>query len=178
MKIYSTRHGQTGWNLDCRICGRTDVDLTINGIEQAKKLAKEVAMFGDIDVMICSPLKRAFQTAQIVSQYTNIPIVKDERLIEWDYGKYEGLPSNADGFAVSKVQFGCKMGQTGESLLELSHRVYGFLDEIRESYRCENVLLVSHGGICRVIETYFHDMTAEEFLNFFIGNCEVRIYEG
>lgn len=67
MKIYSTRHGQTGWNLDNRICGVTDVFLTYNGLEQAKNLAKEIKMFGNIDVIICSPLQRAIQTAQIVS---------------------------------------------------------------------------------------------------------------
>ena len=68
MKIYSTRHGQTGWNLDNRICGVSDIYLTYNGIEQAKNLANEIRMFGDIDVIICSPLQRAIQTAQIVSE--------------------------------------------------------------------------------------------------------------
>lgn len=177
MRIYSTRHGQTGFNLDNRICGVSDINLTYNGLEQAKNLAREIRMFGDIDVIICSPLKRAKQTAQVVSDAVGIPFVTDERLTEWDYGKYEGMERHAEGFAQSKVEFGCKMGKTGESLLELAHRVYGFLDEIINTYENENVLLVSHGGVCRVIETYFHDMTKEEFLNFFMGNCEVRIYE-
>lgn len=177
MKIYSTRHGQTGWNLDDRICGVTDVFLTYNGLEQAKNLAKEIKMFGDIDVIICSPLQRAKQTAQIVSDKIGVPFVTDERLTEWDYGKYEGMERQADGFAKNKTEFGCKMGKTGESLLELAHRVYSLLDEIIRDYENENVLLVSHGGVCRVIETYFHDMTNDEFLNFFMGNCEVRVYE-
>lgn len=177
MKIYSTRHGQTGFNLDNRICGVSDVYLTYNGLEQAKNLAKEIRMFGDIDVIICSPLKRAVQTAQIVSDKIGVPYVTDERLTEWDYGNYEGMERNASGFARSKVEFGCKMGKTGESLLELAHRVYGFLDEIIANYENENVLLVSHGGVCRVIETYFRDMSNDEFLNFFMGNCEIRTYQ-
>lgn len=177
MKIYSTRHGQTGWNLDNRICGITDVNLTYNGLEQAKNLAREIKMFGDIDVIICSPLKRAVQTATVVSQSIGVPFITDERLTEWDYGKYEGQERNAEGFAQNKVEFGCKMGKTGESLLDLAHRVYGFLDEIINTYENENVLLVSHGGVCRVIETYFHDMTNDEFLHFFMGNCEVRTYQ-
>lgn len=177
MKIYSTRHGQTGWNLDNRICGVTDVFLTYNGLEQAKNLAKEIKMFGNIDVIICSPLQRAIQTAQIVSDRIGVPFVIDERLTEWDYGKYEGMDRHADGFAKNKTEFGVKMGKTGESLLELAHRVYGFLDEIINNYENENILLVSHGGVCRIIETYFNDMTNDEFLNFFMGNCEVRVYE-
>ena len=45
--------------------------------------------------------------------------------------------------------------------------------------RCpgENVLVVCHGGICRIIESYFHDMSNEEFFQFSMGNCEVREYE-
>lgn len=41
----------------------------------------------------------------------------------------------------------------------------------------ENVLVVCHGGICRIIESYFHDMSNEEFFQFSMGNCEVREYE-
>ena len=41
MKIYSTRHGQTGFNLDNRICGVSDVYLTYNGLEQAKNLLRQ-----------------------------------------------------------------------------------------------------------------------------------------
>jgi probable phosphoglycerate mutase len=50
------------------------------------------------------------------------------------------------------------------------------LDDVREKYKNKNVLLVCHGGVCRVIETYFNDMTTEEFSNFFMGNCELREY--
>lgn len=177
MRIYSTCHGQTGWNLDNRICGITDVNLTYNGLEQAKNLAKEIKMIGDVDVIICSPLKRAVQTARIVSDKIGVPFVTDDRLTEWDYGQYEGMERYAKGFAQNKVEFGCKMGKTGESLLELAHRVYGFLDDIVNTYEHENVLLVSHGGVCRIIETYFRDMTNDEFLNYFHGNCEIRVYE-
>ena len=41
----------------------------------------------------------------------------------------------------------------------------------------ENVLVVCHGGICRIIESYFHDMSNEEFFQFSMGNCEVWEYE-
>lgn len=64
----------------------------------------------------------------------------------------------------------------GESLLQLSHRVYSVIDKVREQYPDKNVLLVCHGGVCRVIETYFNDMTTEQFLHFFMGNCELREY--
>ncbi|MEE0730330.1 MAG: histidine phosphatase family protein [Oscillospiraceae bacterium] len=52
------------------------------------------------------------------------------------------------------------------------------LEEARERYAGESLLLVCHGGICRIIESYFHDMTNEEFFCFSMKNCEVREYEG
>lgn len=177
MIIYSTRHGQTSWNLDNRILGVTDLDLTYNGLEQAKTLAEEIEKLGGVDVIFVSPMKRARQTASVVADRLGVPTVIEERLTEWDYGDYEGKPRNYEGFQPAKLQFGCRMGGTGESLLQLAHRVYDFLDEIRCTCSDDKILLVSHGGVCRVIETYFHNMTNDEFRNFFMGNCQILRYE-
>ena len=68
------------------------------------------------------------------------------------------------------------MGVTGESLFQLAHRVYQALDDIIRQYEGKNVLIVSHGGVCRVIETYFHDMSTEEYSGWFMGNCEIISY--
>lgn len=176
MKIYATRHGQTDWNKADKICGITDVELTDKGREQAKELAEKCAEKGDIDIIICSPLKRARDTAQAVADKIHKEIIIDEGLTEWNYGSYEGLHRSAEGFPNVKIQFGCKMNGGGESLLQLSHRVYSVIDKVREQYHDKNVLLVCHGGVCRVIETYFNDMTTEQFLHFFMGNCELREY--
>ena len=176
MKIYATRHGQTNWNKADKICGITDVELTDKGREQAKELAEKCAERGDIDIIICSPLKRARDTAQAVADKIHKEIIIDEGLTEWNYGSYEGLHRSAEGFPNAKIQFGCKMKGGGESLLQLTHRVYSVIDKVREQYPDKNVLLVCHGGVCRVIETYFNDMTTEQFLHFFMGNCELREY--
>ena len=176
MKIYATRHGQTDWNKADKICGITDVELTDKGREQAKELAEKCAAKGDIDIIICSPLKRARDTAQAVADKIHKEIIIDEGLTEWNYGSYEGLHRSAESFPNAKIQFGCKMKGGGESLLQLSHRVYSVIDKVREQYPDKNVLLVCHGGVCRVIETYFNDMTTEQFLHFFMGNCELREY--
>ena len=68
------------------------------------------------------------------------------------------------------------MGKSGESLLQLSHRVYSALDDIIKNYSGRNVLIVSHGGVCRIIETYFNDMTTEQFSNWFMDNCGLIEY--
>lgn len=176
MKIYSTRHGQTDYNKKDWILGVTDLELNETGTEQAKELAETVAEMGNVDIIIASPMKRALKTAQIVAEASGIEVVIDERLREWDYGSYEGMHRSAEGFAQNKRDFGVKMGESGESLLQLAHRVYSALDNIIETYKEKTVLIVSHGGICRVIETYFNNMTTEQFSSWFMGNCQLIEY--
>ena len=67
----------------------------------------------------------------------------------------------------------------GESTLRLAQRIYNLLDDIKKEAESEGTvyLLVAHNGISRIIESYFHDMTNEEFAAFGIKNCELRKYE-
>ena len=176
MKIYSTRHGQTDYNKNEIILGTTDLELNDTGIEQAHELAEKIAEMGNIDIIIASPMKRAMTTAMTVAEKTGLEIVTEERFREWDYGEYEGRSRFSEGFAEGKTEFGVRMGKTGESLLKLAHRVYSALDDIIEKYSGRTVLIVSHGGICRVIETYFNDMTTEKYSNWFMGNCQLIEY--
>lgn len=177
MKIYSTRHGQTDYNKDDIILGATDVPLNATGLAQARELAENVQKLGDVDIIIASPMKRALTTASFAADRCGLEIVIDERLREWNYGEFEKQSRYTEGFAESKVNFGVRMGSTGESLLQLAHRVYAALDDIIEKYNGKNVLIVSHGGVCRVIETYFHDMTTERYAGFFMGNCQIIEYD-
>lgn len=176
MKIYSTRHGQTDFNRDDLILGTTDIELNKTGLRQAEELAEKIAEMSCIDIIIASPMKRTMKTAMIVSEKTGLPMLTDVRLREWDYGRFEGKSRFTDGFAENKISYGVRMGVTGESLMQLSHRVYSALDDIIRQYEGKNVLVVSHGGVCRVIETYFHDMTTEEYSRWFMGNCEIISY--
>ena len=66
MKLYVTRHGETTWNVEWRVSGVTDVELTDRGREQANGLAR-VLKNEKIDLIIVSPLKRARHTAEIIS---------------------------------------------------------------------------------------------------------------
>ncbi len=175
MKIYSTRHGQTDYNKQELILGITDIPLNETGEKQAIQLAEEIEKI-DIDLIISSPMMRAQQTAKSIADRCGLEIITDNRLKEWDYGEYEGKSRFTEGFAENKREFAVKMGNTGESVLQVSHRVYNFLDEITAKYRDKNILLVSHGGICRLIETYFNNMTTEQYSNWFMGNCQLIEY--
>ena len=96
MKLYISRHGQTPWNVEDLVCGRADVPLTEVGLQQAKLLA-ESALDKNIDVILCSPLLRARQTAQAVSDAIGVPIQIDDRLVEFDFGSLDGQMVNIDG---------------------------------------------------------------------------------
>ncbi len=175
MKLFVVRHGKTTWNEQNRVCGRTDVELTEKGIEQAEKLAKE-ANQQSLDIIISSPLKRARETAEIVAKECRIPVVVEERLIEQDYGIYEGVDRKDEAFLANKRNFAYKY-PGGESMIQVAYRVYGLLDEIKEKYADKNVLLVCHGGVCRIINTYFKDMTNDEFFNYNLENGKLEEYD-
>ena len=174
MKLFVARHGKTVWNEQNRVCGRTDVELTEKGIDQAKMLAQE-AKQQKLDIIISSPLKRARETAEIVAGECQIPVVIEDRLIEQDYGIYEGVDRKDEAFLSNKRNFAYKY-PGGESMMQVACRVYGLLDEIKEQYAGKTVLLVCHGGVCRIINTYFCDMTNDEFFNYNLANGKLEEY--
>ena len=174
MRIYAARHGQVQWNLENKVCGRTDQPLTELGLQQARLLAERTKDL-KIDVILSSPLLRARQTAEPTAALHGLEILVDDRLIEQDYGIYEGVSRFDEGFLANKRHFAFRY-PGGESMMDVAARVYSLLEEIRETYAGQNVLLLCHGGICRVIRTYFEDMTNEEYFHYSEENAAVREY--
>ena len=175
MQIYVARHGQTEWNVLCKVCGRTDIPLTDIGLEQAAQLAEETAKY-DIDLIIASPMLRAQQTAGAIAQRCGLEILTDDRLIEQDYGACEGLDRFDPMFLNCKRNFPTRY-PGGESMLDLACRVYGFLDELPMRCPGKNILLVCHGGVMRAIRTYFEDMTNEAYFNYSADNAKLEVYQ-
>lgn len=174
-KLYYTRHGQTVWNVENKICGATDVELTEKGHNQAIELGKQIKESGlRIDEILYSPLVRAKETALHISEMTGIPAREEIRLKEQNFGKYESTPRNGEEFRIAKTYF-INSYEGGESMLHLAQRIYNLLDDIKKDNKI--YLLVAHNGISRVIQSYFCDMTNEEYANFGIRNCEVKEYE-
>ena len=175
MKLYVARHGETSWNAQNKICGRTDLPLTDRGMEQAKQLAEGLADKG-IDVIIASPMIRAQQTAAAVSKVTGIPVLTDDRLIEQNFGIFEGKDRKTPEYLANKRQFAYRY-PGGESQMQVAYRVYSLLEELKRKYPDQNVLLVCHGGVCRAVRTYFEDMTNDEYFSYSEENATARAYE-
>lgn len=154
LKVYLLRHGETTYNADNnRYCGRTDAPLTARGIEQAQKVAALVAGI-PFDAVYSSPLSRAYQTAQIASG--GQPVEKVERLIEADFGQWEGKtreefiaenPKLWERWSADPAT--AKAGGTGETALEVAERVEDFFLEIQRKHPSGNILVVAHNGVNR-----------------------------
>lgn len=175
--LYFVRHGETVWNVENRICGATDVELTERGHQQAVETGQKIVAEGiRADRILYSPLIRAVQTANHIAEITGIPAQMEPRLKEQNFGKWEGTPREGEAFKKAKADF-CNHYDGGESMLQLAQRVYNFLDELRAESKSKTYILVAHNGISRVIHSYFQDMTNQEYAAFGIPNCAILRYE-
>lgn len=128
------------------------------------------------DEILYSPLTRAADTAKHISEITGIPARMEPRLKEQNFGKWESTPRGGAEFKVAKQSFACSY-EGGESMLRLAQRIYNLLDEIKAQSEEKNYILVAHNGIARVVQSYFTDMTNEEFAGYGVKNCEVVRYD-
>lgn len=175
--LYFTRHGQTVGNVENKVCGVIDTDLTEFGRTQAKELGIRIKQDNDIaiDEIIASPLKRARETAGFVSEIIGVSVRIDVRVIEQNFGKYEGQNRRSDEFKEARRHFVDNFGG-GESMLKVTQRIYNFLDEIKKDTD-KTYLVVAHNGIARIVHSYFFDATNEEFANYSMKNCDLVRYE-
>lgn len=173
--FYLIRHGETVWNVENKICGATDIEITEKGHEQAIETGKKILGMGiKADVILTLPLIRAKETARHISEITGIPMEVEMRLKEQNFGRYESTPRDGLEFHEAKKDMASRFG-TGESMLQLAQRIYTLLDDIRDGDR--EVILVAHNGITRMVESYFREMTNEEFSSCGIKNCEIKRYD-
>ena len=175
MYVYFARHGQTVWNVENKICGSTDIALTDKGRLQEIALGEKIRDEKlPIDMILCSPLVRAAETADIAGKIARIPVAVEPRLIEQCFGRFEGTPRNGEDFARAKTHF-LDSYDGGESMMRVGQRIYNLLDEISRGDK--TILLVAHNGIARFVRSYFEDLTNDEFAANGIRNCEVIRYE-
>jgi 2,3-bisphosphoglycerate-dependent phosphoglycerate mutase len=154
-----TRHGQSAWNLSNLFTGWRDVDLTDQGIEEAKaagrKLVERSIRF---DVAFTSGLKRAQHTLEVMLAemgQSDVPVFKDTALNERDYGKLEGLNKDdaLDGPMHTWRHSYDLAPPGGESLRDTTARVLPYyVTEIQPRVlRGEHVLVVAHNNSLRAL---------------------------
>lgn len=185
MKIYLIRHGQTEWNVLRRLQGRADIELNQKGRELARVTAK--AMEGiDFSRIYSSPLKRAYETAQIIRGSRPVEIIVDDRLQEISFGRFEGLCCDKDKYNIPDPHFvdffehpdRYNPPEDGESIVDLCGRTTAFLYEIvdNKEYEKETILVSTHGAALMGLLSSVHQCDVAHFWNGGVHkNCAVTI---
>lgn len=174
MKIYYVRHGQTDLNLAKKMQGGgTEKELNETGVSQAYNTKKELENV-KYDLVICSPMKRAKQTAEIINEGRDIPIITDERIRERKLGDYEGRDVTEE---MENNIWDYKLNYNipnGENLHDFEKRINEFFYDIKEKYHDKTILIVAHGGIAKVIKSHLYGMPESQNLaEISMNNCEI-----
>jgi probable phosphoglycerate mutase len=148
--IYITRHGQTDWNTADKIQGQTDIPLNNCGREQALLLSPQIQSL-NIKQIITSDLNRAQETAQLLNNHIRVPLMPDERLREINFGDLEGQPVSGLTPEIWDALSRPSNAFHAESLPEAYQRIRSFFSGLNSQ---ENTLIVTHGGLLKVISYY------------------------
>ena len=176
MNILVTRHGQTNWNLENRVQGRTNINLNETGKKQAEEIRERIND-RKVDVIFCSTLERAQETARIINEERNVEIKLDDRIIEMCYGELEERKVDECDFDDVWQINGDKVFEGAEKVEEVYKRVNDFVLYLK-TLNYENVLIVTHNGVCRVINWYFNGAPENNNIRKIgIENCGLMEFE-
>lgn len=154
MKVYFVRHGETNWNKEKKIQGQVDIPLNDFGIHLAQK-TKDGLKDVIFDCCFTSPLSRAYQTAQIILEGREVPIIKEECIEEMSFGEYEGkcilkkkgeIPDSFEDFFIAPGKYVPPKG--GESIRHLVDRTEKFIERIKKDKELQDktILVTTHGA--------------------------------
>lgn len=173
--VFFIRHGQTDWNLLRKMQGRDEIPLNETGINQAvdasEGIYKALLETGfTFDLVITSPLSRAYQTGKIIADKIGCGCIKDERVIERDFGILSGCEYSPQSKAITE-----DVSIEGlEPLCDVLDRVNSF---IRERVKVgKRILVVSHGSVTKIFALQAEKSPRVTNLNELLKNCHMLVY--
>jgi probable phosphoglycerate mutase len=181
-RLYIARHGQSMWNLENRMQGMKDVELSELGIKQAELLAKRLEG-ENIEAVYSSDLKRAYMTAEIISKRIKVPLFKEKEFREMSFGVWEGLTAEeieknyAELYTLWKkdpLQF---FVEKGETLQQVQNRMLKKTWEIVEKNMGRNVLIVSHGTSIKALILGLLGIDLNFYPSFRMDNASLNIVD-
>lgn len=169
-EIWLVRHGETEWSRSGQHTGRTDIPLTEHGREQASALQPVLAGV-DFDHVWCSPLQRARTTCELAGFAARAVI--DPRLLEWDYGVFEGRTTAE----IRQQQPGWRIWsspvQGGEDLAAVQARARDLLQSLLQLQG--RVALFAHAHILRVLAGCWIADSAAMGAHLVLGTASVSV---
>jgi probable phosphoglycerate mutase len=179
--IFLIRHGQTERNLERRITGQEDSDLTPLGIKQAELTGQYLKKY-NITSIYSSDLNRAYNTALIIGERINKKPIKDERLRENNLGLWKD-------FTIEEIQkkraelalAGFKREEItppgGENTYDHIKRVMNFLNELLNIKKGGNIAIVGHSGTNKILISYINNAPIDQYYNIDQSNCCINKIE-
>lgn len=155
MRVTLIRHGPTEWNALRRFQGRTDMPLSVDGRAAARAIA-ETLHSELFDRIYSSDLVRAAETARMLGESRGADVTLDERLREFDFGRWEGLTwdeiiaANPQLAGLGSTAVKLYAPEGGESFPQVSARVASFLDELTQQ-NLRAAAVVTHAGVLHAI---------------------------
>lgn len=147
MKILLVRHGETDHNKNKLVQGHTNIPLNEMGINQAKEASKKLLNY-NIEAAYSSTMDRAYDTCRYMLDFSkneNLEIIKDERILEKHYGKFEGATYEDWYKGQEKNDI-----STVEKDEDIARRVENFLLEKYKKHKDKTILVVCHGACIRI----------------------------
>jgi len=179
LRIYLARHGETEWNAERRLQGRTDIPLNATGRQQAAKLAERLKGVR-LDAVYCSTLNRSVETAAIVRG--GVPVKSLAGLNERNHGKFEG--KKVDGSdPVAEQEWRQRRRDPddeldgGESLNQFYERVRAALGAIRSEHSSGAILIVGHSLTNQMILRAIFGLTMQKATSIRQSNDELYLIE-
>ena len=172
MKLILVRHGETLWNRENRIQGRTDVELSDHGRMQVERLAQ--SLNGEqIDAIYSSPLKRAYETARAIARVQSVEIIVKRDLQELNHGDFESLTVQE-----LKERYGPFVKQwmedpssvimpNGESLSQVQVRAWDVIQTIIGTSK--DSIVVSHGMAIMTILCKIQNLSLSQGRQMFVN---------
>jgi broad specificity phosphatase PhoE len=161
-RIVLLRHGQTEWSASGQHTSRTDIPLTDRGrvlAEETAELGRRILRDRTPALVLTSPRARARTTAELAGLHADRV---DDRLVEWDYGSYEGLTTDqirADQPGWSIWENGAPGGESPE---QVGKRADDLIADITATLADGDVVLVGHGHFSRVLMTRWIELPVVE----------------
>ena len=181
-RLLLVRHGETPWNLDGRLQGSTDVDISDKGREQARLAGRRLSTTA-IDLAYSSDQSRARETAEIILEGRDVPLHAIPELRERSHGVFEGLTAKErrerypDMFAASVLNDLDFAPTGGETFRQTNRRMAAWARDFQRAHLDKTVLVVGHGGTLRAAILGWLDLPDHATFRFLMANCGLSIID-
>lgn len=176
------RHGETTWNREGRYQGQVDTPLSPFGLEQGK-LAAQALKDVPLDVCYASPLSRSYETASMCAKLHDLPVIKDERLLEINHGEWEGLLAQEVGERYPELLQRWRTTVTdvqmpgGENIEDVRRRAMEALCEYAVKHAGQTVLVVAHDAVNKAVLCDMLGIDLSHFWQMKQDNTCINVFE-